>query len=195
MNIMENKKLKMLLIDDDNELLEMYSEIFQNANFDVSIASDGLEGLDKATKKLPDVIFTGIVMPRMDGFAMMEALQKTVMTSNIPVVISSHMGREEDRIRAEKLGAKDFIVRDTTRPVEVVSRINFLFTEAGKEYKLEFNPYAYDAQKLAKELNFHANFQCLECNEKLVLNMKLIDAKNHIFEAKFVCPGCGAVVK
>ncbi|MDD5464708.1 MAG: response regulator [Candidatus Moranbacteria bacterium] len=192
---MENKKIKVLIVDDDVELREMYVEIFQNANFEVIVASDGVEGLDKATKELPDVIFTGIVMPRMDGFSMIELLQKTVMTSTIPVVISSHMGREEDRIRATKLGVKDFIVRGTTRPIEVVERISSLFTQAGNEYQLDFDIYAKDAQKIAKELNFQANYSCLDCSTKLVLNLKLINPKDRVFEARFICPGCGAVVK
>ena len=185
------KKKKILIVDDDVPLRELYAEIFQNANFDVVQAEDGVEGLDKATKEIPDIIFTGIVMPRMDGFDMMEALKKTVMTSNIPVVFSSHMGRGGDQQRATMLGAKDFIVRDVTRPVEVVERINALFTDAGSEYKIEFNPYAQDAQKLAKDLNFQASFLCLECSEKLVIDMKLKDPQQRLFEAHFVCPKCG----
>ena len=195
MNIMENRKIKILIVDDDVELREMYVEIFQNANFEVIEASDGVEGLDNATKEIPDVIFTGIVMPRMDGFSMIESLQKTVMTSAIPIVISSHMGREEDKLRATKLGVKDFIVRGTTRPIEVIERISSLFTEAGKEYRLEFNPYAQDAQNLAKDLNFQASYLCLDCSEKLVLNLKLTNPKDRIFEAKFVCPKCGLEAK
>ena len=191
---MENKK-KILIVDDDVPLRELYAEIFQNANFEVTQADDGLEGLDKAIKEIPDVIFTGIVMPRMDGFDMMEALNKTVMTANIPVVVSSHMGRGEDQKRAISLGARDFIVRDMTRPVEVVERISSLFVEAGSEYRLEFNPYAQDAQKLVKELNFQASFLCLDCNEKLVINMQLKDPKERVFEARFVCPKCGLEAK
>lgn len=187
---MEGKK-KILLVDDDALLREMYAEIFQNANFEVIQAGDGLEGLDKATKEIPDVIFTGIVMPRMDGFDMMEALKKTVMTANIPVVISSHMGRGEDQQRANKLGAKDFIIRDVTRPVEVIERISSLFVEPGKEYKLEFNPFALDAQEIAKDLHFEASFNCLECDEKLTLRMILKDPQARAFESHFVCPKCG----
>ncbi len=195
MKSMENKKLKILLVDDDRNLLDMYVEVFQRSNFEVMQAGDGLEGLDLATKNLPDVIFTGIVMPRMDGFSMIEALKKTVMTSNIPVVVSSHMGREEDRVRSDALGVKDFIIRDTTRPIEVVERINSLFVIAGDEYEIEFNPYAKDAQKLAQELNLQASFLCLDCQEKLVLKLKLIDPKNRTFEASFVCSKCGTVLK
>ncbi|MDD5397155.1 MAG: response regulator [Candidatus Moranbacteria bacterium] len=192
---MENKKRKILIVDDDNELRDMYGEIFQGANFEVILANDGLEGLDKATKEIPDVIFTGIVMPRMDGFSMMDSLKKTVMTANIPIVISSHMGREEDRIKAEEYGAKDFIIRGTTRPVEVLKRISALFNSAGSVYKMEFDPFAADAQKLSKDLNFDASFKCLECGEKLLLELKLADPQKHVFEAKFVCPKCGSTVR
>lgn len=190
-----DKKIKLLLIDDDQEMREMYAEIFRNANFEVIEAVDGVEGLDKATKQLPDIIFTGIVMPRMDGFTMIESLQKTVMTSNIPVVISSHMGREEDRVRSEKLGVKDFIIRGTTRPLEVLDRINSLFIGSGKEYKLKLDYDSSEARDFAKEMSIPASFACLDCGERLVLNLKLTNPQDRIFEAKFVCGACGSVVK
>lgn len=192
---MSGKKIKILIVDDDKDLREMYADIFRDAGHEVLEAVDGVEGLDKATKEIPEVIFTGIVMPRMDGFSMIEELQKTVMTSNIPIVISSHMGRETDRVRAEQLGVKDFIISGTTRPLEVLDRISSLFMEAGKEYEVPFNYESIEAQKLAKEMNFPASFACLNCGEKLVLNLKLTNPQDRIFEARFVCGSCGAVVK
>lgn len=192
---MENKKRKILLVDDDSELREMYLEIFQNANFEVIEAVDGLDGLDKATKEMPDIIFTGIVMPRMDGFSMIEALKKTVMTSSIPIVISSHMGREEDKVRADALGVKDFIIRGTTRPIEVLERIGALFIDAGDSYQVEFNTEVLDAKKLAKELTIQESFNCLDCGAKLNLNLKLINPVDKIFEATFICSQCKSVVK
>lgn len=192
---MSEKKIRILLVDDDVQTREMYAEILAAANYEILQANDGVEGLDIATKEMPDLIFTGIVMPRMDGFTMMETLKKTVMTANIPVVISSHMGREEDQQRANVLGAKDFIMRNVTPPKEVLERINALFLRDGGEYRVDFNAYALDAQKLARDLNFNSNYQCLECNEKTAINMKLVDAKNRLFEAKFVCPRCGWVAK
>ena len=192
---MANQKIKILIVDDDELTREMYAEVFKKANYEVVEAKDGVEGLDIATKDMPDVIFTGIVMPRMDGFTLIETLKKTVMTANIPVIICSHMGREEDQKRANQLGAKDFIMRDVTTPVKVVERVSNLFVKEGGEYRFEFNSYALDAQKLARDLNFNLNYQCLECNEKLILNLKLTDAKERKFEAKFICPNCGWVAK
>lgn len=190
-----NKKIKILLVDDDIALRKLYAEIFHNANFEVIEAEDGIEGLDKASREAPDVIFTGIVMPRMDGFTLMESLGKIAETANIPVVISSHMGREEDQKRAKELGAKDFIIRDVTRPIEVVERVSSLFAEAGEKYKLEFNANTLDAQKLVKDLNFQQEFLCLDCGEKLVLDLKLINGAERLFEGRFACPKCGWIAK
>jgi two-component system chemotaxis response regulator CheY len=190
-----DNKLKILLVDDDIQLRELYAEIFDNAGFQVYQADDGVQGLDFATANLPDVIFTGIDMPRMDGFTMVESLKKTVMTSKIPIIISSHMGREDDQKRANLLGVKDFIVRGTTTPIEVLERVKSLFNQAGGEYTITFDPYALDAQKLAKDLTFQPNFQCLDCGEKLTLKLKLVDPRDRVFEARFVCPKCGWVAK
>lgn len=186
-----DKKIKILLVDDDVDLRELYVEIFTAENFEVLQADDGLEGLEIANKELPDIIFTGIIMPRMDGFSMMEELKKTVTTANIPIIISSHMGREEDRKRANALGAKDFIIRGMTPPKEVISRINAVFGGLGKEYKISFSYSELDAPKIAEEFNLKPDFQCQKCGKKMVLNMKLTDQKNKIFEAKFACPECG----
>lgn len=189
------KRTKILVVDDDAMTREMYAEVFRRADYEVLEASDGVEGLDIATKNVPDIIFTGIVMPRMDGFTMIETLKKTVMTAHVPFVISSHMGREEDQKRANQLGAKDFIVRDITTPREVVERITAALIKEGEEYKIEFNAYNLDAQELVRDLSLNSNYQCLECNEKLVLSLKLINAKERIFEARFVCPNCGWVAR
>ena len=191
---MSEEKIKILVVDDDLESREMYKEVLQKANFTVLEGSDGVEGLDLATRNLPDVIFTGIIMPRMDGFSMMEELKKNVSTSGIPVIIFSHMGREEDQKRANLLGAKDFIVRDLVPPIQAVERIKSIFVKGGS-YQIEFNPYSLDAQKLAKDLHLNNNFQCMECDEKMIMNLKLIDVREKKFETKFVCPNYGWIVR
>lgn len=189
------EKSKILIVEDDVLTRSMYAEVFQAADYQVLEANDGVEGLDIATRELPDVIFTGIIMPRMDGFEMMEALQKTVTTSKIPVVICSHMGREMDQQRANQLGAKDFIVRGIVTPAETVQRISALLVQSGDIFKIVFDPLAGDAPKLASDLKFAQNYQCLNCGEKMILQLKLKEAKERLFEAKFVCPNCGKEAK
>jgi len=183
--------LKILLVDDDETIRGMYDDIFKKEGFEVFEAIDGVDGLDKATKNIPDVIFTGIVMPTMDGFQLMEALKKNVVTSNIPVVISSHLGREEDQKKARELGAKEFFVRGLYTPHEIIDKIRALFK--ADEYKLKFNVVEVDAKKIISDMQFSENFKCSKCGSELILSMKPVGAKKNEFVAKFICPECGIV--
>ena len=185
---MSEKKLKILLVDDEELIRTTYAEVFKKHDFGVEEAVDGVEGLDKATKNIPDVIFTGIIMPRMDGFALIEALKKNVATSVVPVVISSHMGREEDKNKAKEMGVKDFIARDFVTPNQAVERVLAIFT--AEEYRLKFSPGELDAPKLAKDMNFRENFQCPNCGGQLAIVVKMKDARTKEYSAKFICPQC-----
>lgn len=184
------KEIKILLVDDDDATRGMYAEIFHKEGFTVSEAKNGVDGLDGAMKNAPDIIFTGIVMPIMDGFTMMEALKKNVVTSNIPVVISSHLGREEDQQRARDLGAKAFFIRGFYTPYEIVEKIRAIFELP--EYKIKLVTNELDAAKLARDLRVNMDFKCPKCDGDLILTMKLSDAKNQEFSAKLACSGCGS---
>jgi two-component system chemotaxis response regulator CheY len=192
-----DKKIKILLVDDDQPTREMYVDVFKDSGFEVIEAEDGVEGLDKATAQTPDAIFSGIIMPKMDGFAMMEALKKNVATSNIPIFISSHMGREEDRQKANVLGAKGFFVKGFITPKEVVEKIQIYLSEGanGKIYKLEFVEGSMDSGELAGDLGLENGFRCFDCSEKMVIELTMKDSKENLFEARLVCPQCGKTVR
>ena len=180
----QETKRRILIVDDDIDTLDTYARVFRNVGYDVIEASDGLEGLDKATKSNPDIIFTGIIMPRMDGFTMIEALKKNSLTASIPFAINSHLGREEDKKRAEEIGAADFIIRDYTPPREVVERISAHLL--GGSYILEFDPNAGDAQRLAEDLGLENFFQCPD-DGKMVLKVTIKDPHNRRFDATLDC--------
>jgi PleD family two-component response regulator/DNA-directed RNA polymerase subunit RPC12/RpoP len=184
---MKNGKIKILIVDDDNMVRETYMNVFRRSNFDVVSAVDGLDGLDLAAKELPDIIFTGIIMPRMDGFTMMESLKKNVATSGIPVVISSHMGREEDREKAKTFGVKDFIVRGMTTPNEAVERIKSLFVK--NYYDLSVKDDVLDARRIANELNL-GEYKCSKCGSDLVLRIRFAGVNKGDFTGNIVCPEC-----
>lgn len=180
----QETKRRILIVDDDIDTLDTYSRVFRNVGYDVIEAHDGLEGLDKATRTSPDIIFTGIIMPRMDGFTMMEALKKNSLTAEIPFAINSHLGREQDKVRAEEVGAVDFIVRDYTPPREVVERISTHLL--GGSYILEFDPQAADAQQLAEDLGMKDFSQCPD-DGKMVLKVTIKDPHNRRFDAMLDC--------
>lgn len=183
---MENK-IKILVVDDDEPTRKMYAEILAKNDFEVSEAVDGLDGLEKAIKILPHIVFTGIIMPRMDGFSLITELKKNVSTSNIPVVISSHLGREEDQKKAKEMGVKDFIARDFVTPKEAVLRIKAALNL--NEYQLRIDPASMDAPKLAKDLRLNEKFSCISCGEEMILRLKE-NITTEEYSAKFICPKC-----
>lgn len=186
---MESKKTKILIVDDDENVRILYADVFKEKGFEVIEAIDGVDGLDKATKNVPNLIFTGIIMPRMDGFGLIEALKKNVLTSNIPVIISSHLGRAEDKEKAKQIGAKDFIMLGYHTPYEVVEKVRRLFTL--REYELRVIPNDLGAKKLAEDMGIKDGLRCKKCDGELILSLKLTDEKERIFSAKLMCFKCG----
>ncbi len=177
-------KKTIMIVDDDIDTLEMYADVFESADYNVMRAADGLEAMSLVAEHTPHVIFTGIVMPRMDGFSMMEALQQNKRTADIPVVINSHLGRDTDKEKAEELGARDFIIRGFTQPREVVERIGALLLKS--EYVFHFDKNDKDARKLAKDLGAPNFFHCPH-GQKMVLKLSVMDEKELTFSARFSC--------
>lgn len=120
---MTGKNYKILLIEDDTTLAEMYSLKFKTEGFDLSQATDGLTGLELAKKELPDIILLDIMMPRMDGYAVLTELKKDSKTSNIPILMLSNLGQKSDVEKGKVLGAKDYIVKASMTPAQVVEKV------------------------------------------------------------------------
>ncbi|MEA3323009.1 MAG: response regulator [Patescibacteria group bacterium] len=177
-------KKTIMIVDDDVATLDMYADIFEQADYNVIRASDGLEAMSLVAEHTPHIIFTGIVMPRMDGFSMMEALKQNKRTADIPIVINSHLGREEDKNRAEELGARDFIVRGFTPPREALERVGAMLLRS--EYVFCFDKNDADARKLAKDLGMTNFFMCPR-GQDMVLKLHIIDEKDMTFSARFSC--------
>lgn len=182
---MRKSVLNVIVIDDDEETRSVFCEILRSEGFEVREAVDGLDGLEKVSQMTPDIVLSGIIMPRMDGFGLVENLKKNTVTANIPVIFLSHMGREDDRVRAQSLGVNDFFVTTLTPPNEIVNRVNALISHS--EYLIIPNPYELDAQKLAQDLSLNRDFLCSDGGEKLAFRLTLKDAGTRRFEAELVC--------
>jgi DNA-binding response OmpR family regulator len=180
---MKKQPFRILVVDDEEEVRAVYADVFREGGFEVDEARDGLEALEAVDREKPDLIFTGIMMPRMDGFTLVENLRKNVATMNIPVVFSSHLGRREDETRARELGAKDFVVKGTTGMREVVGRVKRILEM--NEYFLDINPTSLDARLLARDLGIDESFMCGDGKRyALRLLTRNVDAKT--FDAELV---------
>lgn len=183
----DQQKPRILLVDDDEDSMRLLRSVFQEADFEVMSAFDGLEGLDLATKHLPDVIITGVVMPRMSGFEMMRSLKSGVKTAKIPILIYSHLGREEDRVQAVELGARDFLIRSLITPNEIVERTKRVVVH-GKTFYVEFDPQEADAKEIAQTFNLKPYFECPD-GSRMVLRLEPLPNPGEVpeFRATFVC--------
>jgi DNA-binding response OmpR family regulator len=108
-----------LLIEDDVDTLEMYRTRLEKDGYQVSVATDGEQGLAAATELRPDIVFLDIRLPKLDGLEVLQRLRAQASTASVPVVILSNYGERELVDRGLKLGALEFLVKAHTSPVEV----------------------------------------------------------------------------
>jgi CheY-like chemotaxis protein len=121
---MEKKMPKVLIVDDDKFLLNMYSIKFSKNNFEVNSATSGEEALTKIKEGyLPDVILLDIVMPVMDGFGMLDNLKKENIAPNALIIMLTNQGQLSDIDRAKSYGIDGYIIKATTIPSEVVDEV------------------------------------------------------------------------
>lgn len=116
-------KRKILLIEDNAELRDNTAEIIELSNYDVITAGDGKEGLALAVKELPDLIICDIMMPILDGYGVIHALQKNELTRNIPFIFFSAKSEKQDWRKGMDLGADDYITKPFTG-TELLSAID-----------------------------------------------------------------------
>jgi|SRR3989344_7790704 len=114
---------KVLIADDDEFLLDMYVMKFRSAGFEVEIAQNGQEAIEKAQKINPDAILLDVVMPKVDGFGVLRTLKKEKIAPSASIFILSNLGQKEDTDRGLGLGAVDYIVKAHFTPSEVVARV------------------------------------------------------------------------
>jgi len=122
-------KSKIILVDDSDQKRATYSDKFKSEGFEVFEAVDGKKGLELIKEKKPDLIFTGIDMPEMDGFTMIRELKKDPELAKIPIMISSHLNREKDQLTAKGLGVQEFIYYGFVTVNEVVKKARNLLGE------------------------------------------------------------------
>jgi CheY-like chemotaxis protein len=124
---MPEKQYKILIVDDDKFLLNMYSIKFQKENFLVETAVNGLDAVEKLRAGLsPDAMIIDIVMPVMDGLECLENIRKENLAKSAVIVVLSNQGQSSDIDKAKNLGINGYIVKATTIPAEVVAEIQRL---------------------------------------------------------------------
>ncbi|HNV96728.1 MAG TPA: response regulator [bacterium] len=120
---MTNKKIKVLIVEDEEMLVNMYISKFEKEGFEPMKASNGKTGLELAQKENPNIILLDVIMPEMDGFMVLKELKSDAKTKNIPVIMLTNLGQDEDIKKGNELGAKDYLVKANLTPAQVVDKV------------------------------------------------------------------------
>lgn len=114
---------KILLVEDDEMLHNMYNQKFKSKGYEVVSAYNGSDGVKLAETEIPDIILMDIIMPKMDGFVALKKIRKSKKIGEIPVIILTNLGQEEDIQKGKELGADDYFIKANHTPAEVVEKV------------------------------------------------------------------------
>ena len=123
-------KQKILIVDDDKFLLDMYALKFSQSGFEVFTAENGLQAVEKLRNKLePQIIMLDLIMPEMDGFEMLEKINEEKLVPDAVKIVISNKSQQTDMDRAKSLGAVGYIVKANSTPVEVIGEVKAILAE------------------------------------------------------------------
>jgi len=116
--------MRILIIEDDIFLQKFYSTKLQERGIEVEVASEGGEGLMKMKSMKPDLVLLDLIMPKMDGFAVLTARLQDENLKKIPVIAFSALGQEKDIEKAQKLGVNNYISKGSFDFNNMIATIN-----------------------------------------------------------------------
>lgn len=115
---------KILIIDDDSFLLDMYALKFDQSGYEVETELGSVPALEKLKSGYePDIILLDIIMPQMDGFELLKKMQEENVAQSATLIVLSNRGQEDDISHGKELGADGYIVKANTTPSEVIDKV------------------------------------------------------------------------
>src|SRR5688500_4886453 len=114
---------KILLVEDDDGLAEVYIIRLETEGFEVKRVPNGEEALAAALNYKPDLILLDVMMPKVSGFDVLDILRNTPDTTNTKVIMLTALSQDADRKRAEEMGVDDYLVKSQVVIADVVERI------------------------------------------------------------------------
>ena len=121
---------KIMLVEDDKSLQEIYSIRLVAEGYDIARADDGEEALAKAVQEKPDLIIADVMMPKISGFDMLDILRSQPETQNIKVIIMTALSSDDQRQRGETLGAERYLVKSQVGIEDVINAVHEVLGDA-----------------------------------------------------------------
>ena len=123
--------VKILVAEDERDIRELIAFTLRFAGFEVELASNGAEAVEKVSESIPDLILMDVRMPRMTGYQACEALKENPATQDIPVVFLSAKGQESEIQEGLEAGAMEYILKPFA-PDELTAQVHRILREIGK---------------------------------------------------------------
>lgn len=120
---MVTKQKTILLIEDEQMIATMYQTKFSMEGYTIETAVDGQTGLAKAKSLKPAIILLDIILPQMDGFAVLKEIRSNPAIAKTPVILLTNLGQDEDVKKGKDLGADDYFVKSNHTPMEIVEKV------------------------------------------------------------------------
>ncbi len=116
---------RILLVEDDDALANVYLQRLQAENFDVRRVANGEDALASALNYKPDLVVLDVMMPKVSGFDVLDILRNTPETANLKIVMLTALSQESDKERANSLGVDDYLVKSQVVIADVIERIKY----------------------------------------------------------------------
>jgi DNA-binding response OmpR family regulator len=119
---------KILVVEDDKFLRELIIQKLLGEGYQTVEAVDGEEGVTKIKSEQPDLVLLDIILPGIDGFEVLKKTKEDDATKNIPIIILSNLGQQDDTDKGIELGAKDYLIKAEFTPGEIIEKIKAILT-------------------------------------------------------------------
>lgn len=177
---------KILIIEDEEGIQVLLKNFLEDAGYIIDLAGDGLEGLSKFQSGVYDLILLDVMMPKINGYAVLEMIRKE---SNVPVIMITAMSEEKDQIQAFELEVDDYIVKPITMGL-VLKRIEAVLRRSGVLEKnsetksiLKYKDLTLDVEGCEVFVSGKAIFLT---NKEYELLKLLLENRNHVFSREFL---------
>jgi len=129
----ERQSARILLIEDDADIAEMYRWRLQKDGYQVEWSEDGLKGLAAAFETLPDLVFLDIRLPQLDGIEVLRRLRAERRTRRIPVVVITNYDDPRIKYEARELGAMEYLIKSRVTPTAIATAVTKWLKRTGAD--------------------------------------------------------------
>lgn len=158
---------KILLVEDDQSLREIYGIRLTAEGYEIVSAGDGEEALATAVREKPDLIISDVMMPKISGFDMLDILRSTPETKDIKVIMMTALSSEDQRERGEALGANRFLVKSQVGIEDVVNAVHEVLDQSATQSSVQVAMGAPQATEMLQPVKLTQSAEAPQPTETL----------------------------